>query len=95
MGRTKTTYRPGDFVDARAVGEILGVSAWTVSAWARVGRVPHLRIGRVTRFILAEIVEKMRTEAVEYAEAARKKAAVSPSRPAREEADDGVLDLLG
>jgi excisionase family DNA binding protein len=38
-------------LDARQAGELLGVKASTVNAWAREGRLPCLRLGpRVIRF---------------------------------------------
>jgi excisionase family DNA binding protein len=38
-------------LDARQAGELLGVKASTIAAWAREGRLPCLRLGsRVIRF---------------------------------------------
>jgi predicted site-specific integrase-resolvase len=47
-----------DLLDAKAAGKILGVEARTMTAWAREGRVPCLRLGpktlRWTRAMLAD-----------------------------------------
>jgi excisionase family DNA binding protein len=50
--------RAEDLLDAKAAAEILGVEPRTVTAWAREGRLPCLRLGpktvRWTRAMLAE-----------------------------------------
>jgi excisionase family DNA binding protein len=47
-----------DLLDAKAAGKILGVEPRTVTAWAREGRMPCLRLGpktiRWTRAMLEE-----------------------------------------
>ncbi len=42
-------------IDAREVAERLGLSIWTVYAWARTGRIPSVRLGTRRLFALQDL----------------------------------------
>lgn len=46
-------------VDANKVSELTGFSTYTVREMARQGRIPALKVGRFTRFDLAEVQQWM------------------------------------
>jgi predicted DNA-binding transcriptional regulator AlpA len=45
---TPVDLTAADLLDAKAAGKIIGVEARTMTAWAREGRVPSLRLGPKT-----------------------------------------------
>ena len=49
-------------VDAKTVGDCLGLEVSTVRKWARLGRLPCYRLGRRVCFDLDEIAEKLKAE---------------------------------
>jgi excisionase family DNA binding protein len=54
------TSTEGLLVDAAHVAQRLGVPRSWVTARARAGDMPHVRIGRYTRFDMAEVDEWVR-----------------------------------
>jgi excisionase family DNA binding protein len=44
-------------LDANAVAKLLGVKTSWVYAQARAGRIPHIKLGRYTRFEVASLEE--------------------------------------
>jgi len=44
------------YVDAKVVGEVLGVNPNTVYRWARAEKIPSYRFVGLRRFVLAEVL---------------------------------------
>lgn len=51
------------WVDAKKLAAALDVKLPTVRKWVHSTDIPHLKVGRLTRFQLAEVVEWLRTRA--------------------------------
>ncbi len=54
----------GALMTAREVGQLLGVSEYTLYEWCRTRQIPHRRFGRAVRFFRAEISRWANGEAV-------------------------------
>ena len=57
-------------VDMAEMAGILGVHAKTLARWAREGRIPCIRIGRVVRFRPAEVLAALQQAGAEGRERA-------------------------
>lgn len=50
------THQSDELLDAREAASRLRIHHVTLLRWAREGRVPHLRIGRLIRFRASELL---------------------------------------
>lgn len=69
---------------AQEVADILQVKPSTVYTWVRQGRVPHIRVGRLIRFVAEQIEEFL----------SRKGDAVSPGVDRSDDEDEEEYSCL-
>lgn len=56
LAQTRPGGAPSDVVDVEAMAGYLGVSVPTVRRMVKAGEIPHLRVGKALRFVVADVV---------------------------------------